>query len=83
MGSFDSFDVEIETAGRRVRANCGISGVGERAGLFATEAGDVMLVATESLVFGSLEFEAAKVGSNNGPHEIVCMRSAFTPFYKQ
>ena len=36
------------------------------------ETRDVVLVATEGLVFRGLQLEAAEVGSNDGPYEIVC-----------
>jgi hypothetical protein len=77
MGALDGFDVEVETTGCGVRADSGIARVRKRARLFAAETGDVVLVATEGLVLGGLELEAAKVGSNDGPHEIVCVALAY------
>jgi hypothetical protein len=78
VGSFDRFDVEVETSSRGVGANRGISRVGKWTGLFAAETGHIVLVATESLVLGSLEFETAKVGTDDGPHEIVYVCLAFS-----
>jgi hypothetical protein len=75
MRSFNRFDVEIEASSRGIGADGGIARVCERTGLFTAETRDVVLVATESLIFGSFEFETAKVGSNDGPHEIVCTKS--------
>jgi hypothetical protein len=71
MRAFNRFDVEIEASSRGIGADGGISGVCERAGLSTAETRDVVLIATENLIFSSLEFETAKVGSNNRPHEIV------------
>jgi hypothetical protein len=71
MGALDGLDVEVESAGSGVGADGSIAGVGEGAGLLAAETRDVVLVATEGLVFGGFELERTEVGSNNGPNKIV------------
>lgn len=52
VGSLDAFEVEVQDAGGRVGAHGGVAGVGERAGLSAAEAGDVVFVAAEVLLLG-------------------------------
>jgi hypothetical protein len=74
MRALDGLDVQIKIAGLGVGAYRGIAGVCKRARLLAAETGDVVLIATESLVLGCLQLVAAKVGSNNGPHDFVCAR---------
>ena len=48
----DGFHVEVDGAGFGVAADGGIAGVGERAGLAVAEAGDVVFVPAEVLLFG-------------------------------
>jgi hypothetical protein len=69
--ALDRFDVQVEAASCGVGADSGISRVRKRAGLFTAETRDVVLVATEGLVLGRLEFEAAEIGANNGPNKVV------------
>ena len=52
MGTLDGFGVEIESAGCRRGADCGIAGGGEGTGLPVAEAGDVVFVTAEVLRFG-------------------------------
>lgn len=80
MGSLNRFDVEVETSGRGIGSDGGVSRVGEWTGLFAAETRDIVLVATEGLVLGGLQFETAKVGANDGPYEVVCGFLAFHCF---
>jgi len=53
--TLDGFHVKVEGAGFGVWADGGIAGVGEGAGLAVAEAGDVVLVAAEVLLFGGSE----------------------------
>ena len=72
MCSLDSLEVEVKCTSFRVRSNCGVAGVGERAGLTATEAGHVVLVAAESLRFGvEFEFEGAKLLVDDLPYNLI------------
>ena len=50
--ALDGFHVQVQGAGSGVRADGGIAGVGEGAGLAVAEAGDVVFVAAEVLLFG-------------------------------
>lgn len=52
MRALDGFDVQVKAARGGVRPDCGVPGVGEGAGLAVAEAGDVVLVAAEGLLFG-------------------------------
>lgn len=52
MLAFDGLHVEVDGAGFGIAANGGIAGVGEGAGLAVAEAGDVVFVAAEVLLFG-------------------------------
>ena len=52
MLSLDGFHVEVDGTGFGIAADGGIAGVGERAGLAVAEAGDVVFVAAEVLLFG-------------------------------
>lgn len=52
MLSLDGFHVEVDGAGVGIAADGGIAGVGEGAGLAVAEAGDVIFVAAEVLLFG-------------------------------
>lgn len=52
MLPLDGFHVEVDGAGFRVAAYGGIAGVGEGAGLAVAEAGDVVFVPAEILLFG-------------------------------
>ena len=55
MCALDGFHVEVEGAGFGGGADGGIAGVCEGAGLAVAEAGDVVLVAAEVLLFGGSE----------------------------
>ena len=52
MLPLDGFHVEVDGAGFGIAAEGGIAGVGEGAGLAVAEAGDVILVSAEVLLFG-------------------------------
>ena len=52
MLPFDGFHVEVDGAGFGIAADGGIAGVGEGAGLAVAEAGDVVFVPAEVLLFG-------------------------------
>lgn len=52
MLAFDGLHVEINRPGFGIAADGGIAGVGEGAGLAVAEAGDVVFVAAEVLLFG-------------------------------
>ena len=56
MCTLDGLDVEVEDTGVG-RADGGILGVGEGAGLAVAEAGDVVFVAAEVLGFGCSGWE--------------------------
>jgi hypothetical protein len=71
MRALDGLDVKVESAGSGVGADGGIARVGEGAGLLAAETRDVVLVATEGLIFGGFELKRTEVGSNDGPNKIV------------
>lgn len=51
MGALDGLHVEVKGARCGIRANGGIARICERAGLAIAEAGDVVFVATEILLF--------------------------------
>lgn len=52
MRPLNGLHVEVESAGFGVGADGGVAGVGEGAGLAVAEAGDIVLVAAEVLLFG-------------------------------
>ena len=52
MLAFDGLHVEVDGAGFGVAADGGIAGVGQGAGLAVTQAGDIVFVAAEILLFG-------------------------------
>ena len=52
MLPLDGFHVEVDGAGFGIAADGGIAGVGEGAGLAIAEAGDVVFVSAEVLLFG-------------------------------
>lgn len=53
--AFDGFEVEVEGPGCGGGADGGVAGVGQRAGLAVAEAGDVVFVPAEGLLFGCSE----------------------------
>ena len=55
MRTLDCLDVEVECLLGRVLADGGVARVGERAGLAVAEAGDIVFVAAEILLFFSSE----------------------------
>ena len=59
--ALDGFHVEVEDARFGVRPDGGIAGVGEGAGLAVAEAGDVVFVAAEVLLFGGSAVEKSGV----------------------
>lgn len=57
--------------GGRGGADGGVAGVGERAGLPVAEAGDVVGVAAEGLVFGGFQLEGAELLIDDLPDDFV------------
>ena len=55
MRAFDGFHAEVEGACGGVGADRGVARVGERAGLAGAEAGDIVFISAERLVFGGSE----------------------------
>ena len=52
MLSLDGFHVEVDGTGFGVATDGGIAGVGEGAGLAVAEAGDIVFITAEVLLFG-------------------------------
>lgn len=71
MCAFDRLHVEVEGARVGIGADCGISGVGERAGLPVAKSGNIVLITTKGLFFRSFEFERAELLVDDLPDDFV------------
>lgn len=52
MRALDDFHIKIQCACVRIRANCSISTIGERAALTIAESGDIVFIAAKVLLLG-------------------------------